>query len=537
MRKRMIMALCLVLVLLSAVPAMAAGSVSAWLSASNTSVSAGSTVTVTVSAEVDNCGSGGVSISFDSSVFELTDGSCTLSGTDLSYFDTSTQDGAFAFANNKAISGSAFQFTLKVKDSAKGGSHTVSVTFIADGTSVTRNLTISLACDHTYDNGCDDTCNRCGATRSVNHSYDSGKVTKEASCTKEGVKTYTCSSCGATKTETVAKTSHRYDSGKVTTAASCSTDGVKTYTCSGCGTTKTETIAKTAHTWDSGKVTKEATCSKTGEKLYTCSSCRTTKTESTGTLPHDYEVEGYAPATCEVRGEMTFVCADCGASYDDYIEATGHAYDDDCDEDCNTCGKAREVEHNYEDEKWLSDKTGHWMACADCGKAQEPAPHTPGPEATETEDQVCLDCGFVIKAAVAHTHKAAGNFLSDDDKHWFCCACGELMGEGPHHWEDKGIIDGQQTHKCIICSRVKTVPVETTAPTEVTTLPTAPTETAETTEAQPTPVDHVGIPIQWWWLIPAAILALAILGIGIYIIVGLILAFRKPAKFDAKKKK
>ena len=516
MRKRMILALCLALVvLMTAVPAMAAGSVNAWLGADKTSVSAGSTVTVTVSAEVDSCGSGGVSVSFDSSAFELTGGSCLLSGTDLSYFDASTRDGAFAYSGTSAISGGAFQFTLKAKSGASSGSHNVSVTFIADGTSVTRNLTITIACDHAYDNGCDETCNRCGGKREVAHKYDSGKVTTAATCSKEGTKTYTCSSCGKTKTESV---------------------------------------SKTAHTWDAGKVTKEATCSKKGEKLYTCSVCKATKTEATDTLRHNYEAIDWFPATCTENGGMTFKCVDCGYTYDDYIEARGHSYANDCDEDCDTCGETREVEHSYieageEVEEgaepvqipWLSDKKGHWQECALCKKPQEPIPHTPGPEATETEDQVCLDCGFVIKAAVAHTHAGTGNFLGNDDKHWFLCSCGEIMGEKDHRWEDKGILEGQQTYKCIICSRVKTEPVETTAPTEVTTVPTevttAPTETTETTAPKYNPIDHVGILVQWWWVIPVGIVVLALLGGGIYMIIGLIVAFRKPGKYAAKKKK
>lgn len=505
MRKRMILAIVLVLTLIvSAVPAMAAGSVSASLSVDSSSISAGSTVTVTVYAEVDSCGSGGISISYDSSVFELTGGSCTLSGTDLSYFDASTKDGAFAYANNQAISGSAFQFTLKAKNAPSSGSSTVTVTFIADSTSVTRSATISFQCDHTYDNGCDETCNRCGGTRTVSHKYDSGKITTAATCSKEGVKTYTCSSCGKTKTETVSKTDHN---------------------------------------WDSGKVTKEATCTEEGEKRYTCSACGTTKTEATDTLSHDYEVIAYAEATCDEDGEIVYECVDCGYTYDDYIEADGHSYDDDCDEECNTCGETREVEHIYaeEDEEptWRCDKQGHWQECQNCGKAQEPIPHTPGPAATETEDQVCLDCGFVIKAAIAHSHKASGNFLGDDDKHWFLCACGELMGENDHRWEDKGIENGQQIFKCIICSRVRTEPVETTAPTEETTAPTT-VQTQPSTEAtvpNAEPDNHVGVKLDWRWVVPVALIVLIILGVGIYIIVGLILAYRKPGKYNAKKKK
>ena len=498
MKKRLFLALCLVLaVMLTAIPAMAAGSVDAWLSAYTTSVTPGSTVNVTVSAEVDNCGSGGISVGFDSAVFELTGGSCTLSGTDLSYFDASTKDGAFAYAGSNAISGEAFRFTLKVKDSAPAGSHTVNVTFLADGSSDSCSVTISLACSHSYDNDCDESCNKCGATREVSHSFDGGKVT---------------------------------------TPATCSTEGVTTYTCTSCGKTKTEAIATAAHTWDSGKVTKEATCKNEGEKLFTCTACQTTKTESVDTLAHNYAVTGYVPATCEERGSMDFTCADCGYHYDDYIEAKGHSYDFDCDPECNTCGATRETEHDF-GEDWFSDKTTHFRQCNICGYAEDPMPHKPGAEATETEDQVCLDCGFILDPAGKHTHKPVGNFLSSDDKHWYLCACGELMGENAHHWSDKGIEDGQHIYKCAICSRVKTEPVETTAPTtkptEATTVPA--TTQAPTTAPAQSIIDKITLS-PWMWIIPAAIAGAAILFAGCYIGIGLILGYRKQGKFDAKRK-
>ena len=500
----MILVLVLVLVLsFGAVPAMAAGSVNAWISADTTSVSAGGSVTVTVSAEVDSCGSGGVSVSFDSSAFELTGGSCLLNGADLSYFDAATKDGAFAYANNQAISGNAFQFTLKAKSTATGGSYNVSVTFIADGTPVSRSISVTVACDHTYDNGCDETCNRCGSARQASHSWNSGTVTTPATCSKEGVKTYTCSSCGKTKTEAV---------------------------------------SKAAHSWDEGKTTKTATCSQEGEVLYTCKSCKATKTESTGTLAHGYEITYWSPATCTENGSMSFRCYDCGYAYDDYIEAIGHTYENDCDEDCDTCGETREVEHTYATEDgeitWFSDKQGHWQECTLCHKAQEPVPHTPGPEATETEDQVCLDCGFVIQAAVSHTHAGTGGFLGDDDRHWFLCACGEKMGENDHRWEDKGIQDGQQVYRCVICSRVKTEPVETVPPTEEPTVPTAEQTQPPTEVASPkfNPIDHVGILINWWWVIPIALVVLFIFGVGVVTIIGWIVGIGKKGKFDAKKK-
>ena len=73
---------------------------------------------------------------------------------------------------------------------------------------------------------------------------------------------------------------HSYTS-KITKAATCGTSGVKTYTCTVCGDTKTETISKTNnHTWDNGVVTKEPTVKANGIKTYTCTVCKTTKTES-----------------------------------------------------------------------------------------------------------------------------------------------------------------------------------------------------------------------------------------------------------------
>lgn len=43
----------------------------------------------------------------------------------------------------------------------------------------------------------------CGAAETEAHKWDSGKVTKEATATEKGEKTYTCALCGATKTEEI----------------------------------------------------------------------------------------------------------------------------------------------------------------------------------------------------------------------------------------------------------------------------------------------------------------------------------------------
>ena len=124
----------------------------------------------------------------------------------------------------------------------------------------------------------------------ISHKWDAGVVTKEPTYTSTGTKKYTCTNCGETKTETIAKlvcTNHAWDAGVVTKKPTYTSTGEKKYTCTNCGTTKTETIAKlvcTSHVWDGGVVTKKPTYSSAGTKEYTCVNCGTTKTSSIAML-------------------------------------------------------------------------------------------------------------------------------------------------------------------------------------------------------------------------------------------------------------
>ena len=95
------------------------------------------------------------------------------------------------------------------------------------------------------------------------HTWDEGKVTTEPTCTKAGVKTYTCTVCKEIKTEAIAALGHKWDDGKVTTEPTCTEAGVKTYTCTVCKETKAEAIAALGHV-DADKDNK---CDRCGEKL------------------------------------------------------------------------------------------------------------------------------------------------------------------------------------------------------------------------------------------------------------------------------
>ena len=64
------------------------------------------------------------------------------------------------------------------------------------------------------------------------HTWNKGKVTTKATCTSNGVKTYTCTVCGETKTETI-KGGHKYAT-VLTVKATMATNGVVGKQCSVC---------------------------------------------------------------------------------------------------------------------------------------------------------------------------------------------------------------------------------------------------------------------------------------------------------------
>ncbi len=120
-------------------------------------------------------------------------------------------------------------------------------------------------------------CTVCGqtygeASPAKGHKWDSGKVTKQPSCTETGVKTFTCSRCKKQKTQTVAALGHSpvKVSGKAATCTETGlTDGEK---CARCNAIlkKQETIAALGHDWDAGVVTVEPHGFQPGVVTHTC---------------------------------------------------------------------------------------------------------------------------------------------------------------------------------------------------------------------------------------------------------------------------
>ena len=139
---------------------------------------------------------------------------------------------------------------------------------------------------------------------------------------------------------------HSYTS-SITTAATCTANGVKTYTCSGCGNSYTETIAKTGHKYDSGKITKTPTCVKTGVKTYTCTVCGAKKKETIAKDPNNHSDavgldnwNSIEPSCTKNGYSGDWYCSDCDGLVQKgkVIKKTGHK-DKNKDDYCDNCGK------------------------------------------------------------------------------------------------------------------------------------------------------------------------------------------------------
>ena len=210
-------------------------------------------------------------------------------------------------------------------------------------------------------------------SKTCQHVWDNGKGTKEPTETETGIKTYTCTLCGETKTETIPKLTHEHSYDAVATAPTCTEKGYTTHTCA-CGDSYVDTyVDALGHAWDDGKVTKPATETEDGVKTYTCTRCGETKTETIPKLTHEHNYNAVVTApTCTEKGYTTHTCA-CGDSYvDTYVDALGHAWN---------AGKVTEAP--------TEAKTGvKTFTCTRCGETKtETIPVTNCPSAVFTDVQ------------------------------------------------------------------------------------------------------------------------------------------------------
>ncbi|MDD6095255.1 MAG: DUF4091 domain-containing protein [Clostridia bacterium] len=162
------------------------------------------------------------------------------------------------------------------------------------------------------------------------HQWNDGTVTTPAGCKTLGEKTYTCTVCGAVKTEYIPAKHTVGDCFTVESSveATCTEDGNNVLRCTDCGYRKTEII--TAFHNDPAKYTYEYK----SETLHTikCSECNTVLNSAEG----HYMRRQIKAATCTEEGYDKVACIYCGYAESEEILATvDHNYVDGV---CTVCG-------------------------------------------------------------------------------------------------------------------------------------------------------------------------------------------------------
>ena len=361
-------------------------------------------------------------------------------------------------------------------------------------------------------------------TAALGHDYDNGVVTTPATCTTEGVMTYTCTRDGATKTETIPALGHKWDDGTITTAPTCETEGEKTYRCTndGCTETKREAVAALGHDWDNGTVTTPATCTAEGVLTYICKrDASHSKTEAIPALGHKWDDGTITTApTCEAEGEKTYTCKNDGShTKTESIPALGHDWNDGevtTPATCETDGvKTYTCKNDASHTKTETiAKLGHkW----DAGKiTKEPTYESDGtmtftcendPTHTYTEtipakkytftvivvDPTCTEQGYTLHTCNQNAEKSYKdnytNALGHDYKEVttpatckdagkvenVCQRCGDtqLVKDLPvtedHQWND-GVVTkaatcteaGEKLYTCTVCNKTRTETIEAT---------------------------------------------------------------------------
>ena len=270
----------------------------------------------------------------------------------------------------------------------------------------------------------------CGCT---SHTYGSAVITKQPTCTSEGTKTKTCTQCGATVTETMAKLSHSYTTTVV--APTCTTNGYTLHKCSVCGTSyKDSTTKAIGHSYGNSVVTKQPTCTSEGTKTKTCTKCNARVTETIPKTSHKYADTVVAP-TCTTDGYTLHKCSVCGTSYKgNTTKATGHSYGNSvvtkqptCTSEgtaiktCTKCNATVTEKLPAKGHTAVTDK-GYPATCTTAGK---------------TDGSHCSVCNTVIKVQTvinATGHKSSGWIVDKTasigvkgSKHKECTVCKKVL--------------------------------------------------------------------------------------------------------------
>ena len=327
----------------------------------------------------------------------------------------------------------------------------------------------------------------------------------EPTCTETGLtEGKHCSVCSAVlvKQTIVPAKGHRWDGGKITAAPTCTKTGVKTYTCTECAATRTETVSAMGHTVVTvAKV--EPTCTQPGRAAGTkCSVCGEvlsglTEIKATG---HTEVIDAVVEPTCTETGLTEGKhCSVCNAVLveQEVVKAKGHtevidaAVEPTCTKTGLTEGKHCSVCSAVLVEQEVVPAKGHTEVI---DKAVEPTCTKTG----LTEGKHCSVCSAVlveqeIVPAKGHTEvvdKVVEPTCTEtgltEGKH--CSVCNKVLVEQTivpakgHSWDSGKITiaptctgTGVKTYTCTACAATRTETVSATGHTVVTVAKVEPT--------------------------------------------------------------
>ena len=246
-------------------------------------------------------------------------------------------------------------------------------------------------------------------------------------------------------------------------------DANKDHNCDVCGKKMSD------HTGGTATCKDKATCTICGQKYGDLAAHNYKTTWSTDSAKHWHE--------CSVCGDKKDVAAHVDANKDHNCDVCGKKMSDHtggtatCKDKatCTICGQKYGdlAAHNYKT-TWSTDSAKHWHECSVCGDKKDVAAHTPGAPATETTPQTCTICGYVIKAALGHTHNFNQKNTSETylksaatctkkAVYYYSCTCGEKGTEtfesgdlAAHSYKTEWSKDStKHWHECSVCGNKK----------------------------------------------------------------------------------
>ena len=365
------------------------------------------------------------------------------------------------------------------------------------------------------DNQHKSTCSVCGKPLTASHTWDAGTVTKKETCKETGMIKYTCADCGHTREEVIPVSTvhtfsawskvddnkhsrscsvcektetkdHNWNEGAVTKKPNCMETGSCIYTCLDCNTSRTEELPiSDTHTYDHGC---DAECNVCSEERTTSHSYEDGWFKDSTEHWHecvncgeiaDAEDHIPGPEATEEEAQLCTVCDyilnpalthehDFGETYakdktghwyactgcEEKKDFVNHAFTSACDGLCDVCGFTRQVSHDI-GQKWYADTRSHYQKCQNCSKQESHMRHSAGPEATELTPQTCEVCGYVMTPALGHSFET--QWSSDQQTHYYSCACGEKKDVANHTWDEGVKADYGKIFTCTVCQHQEVV--------------------------------------------------------------------------------